>query len=120
MIKIWDINSGECLSALDTGRALYSISFDSSDSYLLTEIGVVDISGLSDSEGVLTNSEIQRPQYRGLALSADDEWITYNAEKLLWLPSEYRPSHSVVSGDVIAIGCGNGRVWMCEVQPSKF
>ena len=31
----------------------------------------------------------------------------YNSENRLWLPSEYRPLHSAVSGDTIGIGVGS-------------
>jgi hypothetical protein len=32
----------------------------------------------------------------------------------LWLPSDYRPSCSAVSGRTVAIGVGSGKVWMCS------
>ncbi|KAF2731912.1 HET-domain-containing protein [Polyplosphaeria fusca] len=97
---VWDVGSGECLQTLNVERALYDISFDSNDSYLRT------------------NNETQTVQYQSVALDTSGTWITYNSVNLLRLPSEYRPSCSVVLGDVIAIGVGNGRVWMCEVLRS--
>ena len=116
-VKIWDASSGECLQTPEVGKTLYRISFDISDSYLHTEIGTINISSaLSHSRPHPPNPKPQSPQYRGLALSSDGVWITYNSENLVWLPSEYRPSHSAVSEKMIGIAVGSGRVWICEVQ----
>lgn len=56
-VKVWDASSDECLQTLSIGKALDSISFDLTDSYLHTEIGVIDISALSSSFTVPTGSE---------------------------------------------------------------
>ncbi|KAF2466665.1 uncharacterized protein BDR25DRAFT_359181 [Lindgomyces ingoldianus] len=92
---------------------LFNISFDATGSYLCTEIGRVDINGSNSSSlASITMTSISVPQnpiYRGLALSSDGAWITYNSENLVWLPSEYRPLRSIVSGDRIGIGTGSGK-----------
>jgi WD40 repeat protein len=118
-VKIWDASSGECLSTLGVKQTLYSISFGIGKTHLLTDIGVINIHALSNSRPALTNPEPQSSQYQGLALSAGGVWITHNLKNLVWLPSEYRPSCSVVSGNMIGIGTGSGRVWICEVQCSR-
>ncbi|KAF2195846.1 WD40 repeat-like protein, partial [Zopfia rhizophila CBS 207.26] len=115
-VKIWDASSGECLQTLSIGKALYGISFDITNSYLHTDIGTIDISAPSGSITLPTILEPYNPQYRGLALSPDSVWITYNSENLVWLPLEYRPSRSAVSGKTIGMGVGTGRVWMCKVE----
>jgi len=115
-VKIWDASSGECLQTLSIGKALDSISFDITDSYLYTEIGIIDISALSGSFTLLTGLEPYNPKYRSLALSSDGIWITYDSKNLVWLPSEYRPSCSAVLEKTIGIGVGTGRVWICEVH----
>ena len=115
-VKIWDASSGECLQTLSIGKVLDSISFDITDSYLHTEIGIIDISALSGSFTLPTGLEPYNPKYRSLALSSDGIWITYDSENLVWLPSEYRPSCSAVSEKTIGIGVGTGRVWICKVH----
>ena len=114
-VKVWDASSGECLQTLRIGRALQRISFDVTDSYLHTDIGTMDISALS---GSITPAILKHhnPVYQGLALSSDGVWITYNSENLVWLPPEYRPSCSAVSGKTIGIGIGTGRVRICKVE----
>jgi WD40 repeat protein len=115
-VKIWDASSGECLQTLDVGKTLFGISFDITDSYLHTEIGTIDISAPSGLRTLPTISGPHSPQYRGLALSPDGVWITYDIENQVWLPSDYRPSCSAVSGKTIGIGVGTGRVWICRVE----
>jgi WD40 repeat protein len=116
-VKIWDASSGACLQTLSIGKALYRISFDITGLYLHTDIGTIDAT-LSSSITLPTISEPYNAQYQGLALSSDGVWITYNSKNLMWLPSEYRPSCSAVSGKTIGVGVGLGKVWICEVQPN--
>lgn len=64
--------------------------------------------------------EHQNPRYDGMGLSPNGEWIKLNSENIVWLPSEYRPSCSAVSGRMIGIGTGNGRVWICNLERTAF
>src|SRR3954467_8493710 len=58
--------------------------------------------------------------YQGLGMNSDRMWITYNSENILWLPSEYRPSHFIVSKNMIGIATSHGRrVWICSVEGNK-
>ncbi|KAF2176009.1 WD40 repeat-like protein, partial [Zopfia rhizophila CBS 207.26] len=117
IVKIWDASSGECLQTLSVSKPLYRISFDISSSSLHTDIGTIKFSvPPSLARPFPSHSELQNPQYQGLALSADSVWITYNSENLVWLPSEYRPACSAVSGKTIAVGVGTGRVWIYNIQ----
>jgi hypothetical protein len=60
----------------------------------------------------LVGFETQQPIHQGIGISSDRTWITHNAQKRLWLPSEYRPARSAVSGRCVAIGTGSGHVWI--------
>jgi WD40 repeat protein len=117
-VKIWDASSGACLQTLEVGNPLLgNISFDTTGSYLHTEIGTITIGAAlldMDCTPVSTpnTTEPAGPRYRGLSLSSDHTWITHNSENLVWLPSEYRPSCVAVSGNIIGIGVGTGRVWI--------
>jgi WD40 repeat protein len=42
-VKIWDLSSGKCLQTRGVGKALLNKSFEMTDSYLRTEIGIVAI-----------------------------------------------------------------------------
>src|SRR5271156_6138726 len=114
-VKIWDASSGECLHTLEIGKLLFNISFDTTGSYLYTEIGTIAVNALT-SNMTPSVTDLQNPRYQGWALSSDGAWITYNSENLLWLPSEYRPSCSAVSGKTIGVGVGSGKVWICNFE----
>lgn len=114
--KVWDITSGRCLKTFNIGRILRRISFSTCGLYIHTDIGTIDISAVSDPASFPAHAEVQTPRYRGLGLSADCRWITYNSDKLVWIPADYRSSCSVVSGTSIGVGCMDGRVWICEAS----
>ena len=112
-VKIWDASSGDCLQTLEIGKALFNISFDTTGSYLHTEMGTIAIDASSASNMARSATDPQNPRYQGRGLSSDGAWITCNSENVVWLPSEYRPSCSAVSAKTVGIGVGSGKVWMC-------
>jgi WD domain, G-beta repeat len=112
-VKVWDASSGECLQTLDINKTLDNISFDTTDSCLLTDIGTIAINASSALYKIPNVTKPQGPRYQGLGLSSDGAWIIYNSENHVWLPSEYRPSCSTVSGNTVGISVGSGKVWMC-------
>ena len=114
-VKVWDAASGACLQTLDIGRSLSTLSFNASDSGLSTETGAIILSPVLSST-IATAQQSEPPQYRAVGLSSDRTWITYNSQNVVWLPSEYRPFSSAVSGNMVGIGVGSGRVWICDVQ----
>jgi WD40 repeat protein len=115
-VKIWDASSGACLQTLSVGRKVDRVSFDVSDTHLHTNIGLISIIFPPGFSPLLSVAQPRSPQYLSLALSANGVWITCDSQNLVWLPSEYRPLSSAVSGKIVGVGVGNGRVWMCDVQ----
>jgi WD40 repeat protein len=115
-VKIWDASSGKCLQTLEIGRRLFNISFDTTGLYLRTEIGIITIDAPSALNITPSVTDPQKPLYQGGALSLDRAWITYNSENIVWLPSEYRPSCSAVSGKTIGVGVGSGKIWICNFK----
>ncbi|OAG07547.1 vegetative incompatibility protein HET-E-1 [Paraphaeosphaeria sporulosa] len=115
-VKIWDASSGKCLQTLNIGKALHNISFDATASYLHTAIGTVTVDAPSDSNIISDKIESSDPQYQGVGLNSNGDWITYNSKNLVWLPSEHRPRCSAVSERTIGIGIGSGKVWVCKVE----
>jgi WD40 repeat protein len=113
-VKIWDAGSGKCLQTLNINQTLSVISFNTTSSHLRTETGAIAIGTSSDSVMTQSITDSQNPRYQGWALSSDGAWITYNSENQVWLPSEYRPSCSAVSGNTIGMGDGSGRIWICN------
>jgi len=85
---------------------------------LHTDIGIIAIDEAPRTKA--DAMDFQSPQHQRGAVSSDGAWITYNSENLVWLPSEYRPSYSAVSGKRIGIGVGSGRVWICNMEVNKL
>ncbi|KAF1965734.1 hypothetical protein BU23DRAFT_545623, partial [Bimuria novae-zelandiae CBS 107.79] len=52
--------------------------------------------------------------HQGTALSSDSTWISNNTQNLVWLPTEYRPTCSTISGTCVGLGTGSGKVWICR------
>jgi WD40 repeat protein len=119
-IRIWDAGSGDCMQILSVNRAPLNISFDTTGSYLHTDYGTVAVDALSALDRTPDTIARQDPRYQGVGLSPNREWITYNSEYLVWLPSDYRPGCSAVSGRTIGIGVGSGKVWICNLNVTGF
>jgi archaellum biogenesis ATPase FlaH len=115
-VKIWDASSEECLQTPTVKKPVHRISFSPSDQHLHTDIGVIVISTVPVSTPAPITAEPQNSQYQGLPLGVADMWLTYNSENWLWLPGEYRPFCSTVSGNIIAIGDESGRIWIYTIQ----
>jgi WD40 repeat protein len=118
-VKVWDASSGACLHTLDIGKALFRLSFDPNGSRLVTEIGSIDIQSLETSS-ITDPAEPVCPLYVGTGFSSDCIWIQHAGNNMLWVPSEYRPSHSSdssVCGAMVGVGVGSGRVWICSIDP---
>ena len=118
-IKIWVVSRGECVQTFNTGRVLFNVSFDSTGSYLRPDIGLI-VLNVAPASDTAISMDAEKALYRGAALSPDGVWITYNTENLLWLPSEYRPSCSALSGDIIGIGCRSGKILICDINSAKL
>jgi WD40 repeat protein len=99
-IKIWDASSGACLQTLDGhGSSLSSAT-------------LVSILASLHPNKIVT--ELQQPVSQELAISPNQTWICNNAQDVLWLPTEYRPVCSAMSGRCVGIGTGSGKVWFCR------
>ncbi|KAI4599626.1 hypothetical protein KJ359_001723 [Pestalotiopsis sp. 9143b] len=113
-VKLWDAESGACIQTLNVSRALQYLSFDPDHhSRLLSDAGniILDLSFM-DSPPLTQGASSTDYNRTGYGISVDNLWITYEGHNLIWLPSEYRPLRSRVTGSMIAIGCNSGRVWV--------
>ena len=112
-VKIWDASSGACLSTIKVGTSLQYLSFDPTSTLIDTEIGTITISTSQITDCVdVTASKLQ---CQGAGLDPDGIWVTRSGRNILWIPSDYRPFCSAVSGTHVGIGVGSGKVWFCQV-----
>jgi hypothetical protein len=98
-VKIWNASSGACLQTLE------------GDSSAVSSADLVSILVPLYSDRIVTGS--QQPVRQGPAISSHNTWVANDAQNLLWLPTEYRPMCSAVSGRCVGIGTGSGKVWIC-------
>ncbi|KFA81663.1 hypothetical protein S40288_09150 [Stachybotrys chartarum IBT 40288] len=105
-VKIWDSTSGDCIQTFPLDRIVYSLSFDpTNNTRLCTEVGALDIALSPSSALQLIDDESSYDSTRsGYDISGDAIWIVKGLEKVLWIPPEYRPVTSAVSGSTIGIG----------------
>jgi WD40 repeat protein len=108
-VKIWDVSSGACLQTVSVGKSLYISSFDSTTSFLRTDIGTIIIQN-SIVSSIRNIAELKRPLYVSTSLSSDTTWIRHNGTNMLWVPSEYRPSCSSIYRSIVSIGVGSRKV----------
>ncbi|GJN78669.1 hypothetical protein PLIIFM63780_002178 [Purpureocillium lilacinum] len=109
-IRLWRVATGECVQTLDVGFASWRLSFEYDSSRLQTDRGVVatqvETPGCSPTDPVANSSAV----VYSFGISEDRTWIMWNGNNVFWLPKEYRPSASAVSGSNIAIGSAKGCV----------
>ena len=95
-VKIWDASSGTCLQTLESPGRPDLISI---------------LMSLHSDTTVITPQQLVRQE---TTISAVGTWISNDAQKLLWLPTEFRPSCSAVSGRCVGLGTGSGKVCICR------
>ncbi|OJD17129.1 hypothetical protein AJ78_02774 [Emergomyces pasteurianus Ep9510] len=127
-IKLWDARTGLEIRTLEGySDSIWSVTF-SSDSQTVAS-GSIDKTIKLWNAG--TGSEIRTLENQsdrvrpvafsdfenklmielGFHISLHNDWICFESEKVLWLPSDYRaPTHSAVKNNSLALGYQNGRV----------
>jgi WD40 repeat protein len=126
-VKIWDASSGTCLQTLEGhSNWVTSVAFSHDSTRLVSASDDNTVKIWDASSGVclqtlkghtnnvrdLAGFESHHPIDQGIGISLDGTWITHNAQERVWLPLEYRPACSTVSGRYVGIGTGSGMVWI--------
>ncbi|KAM5442416.1 hypothetical protein MferCBS31731_002294 [Microsporum ferrugineum] len=104
-VRIWSTSSGDCLQSVENGSRGPIIPFDTTSSYLLTDIGAIPVPSVSD-----ITAAPRRSPFQGWGISSTRRWITWNSENILWIPPKYRPECSAVAAATVILGCSSGQV----------
>ncbi|KAL8296096.1 hypothetical protein RB600_001541 [Gaeumannomyces tritici] len=107
-VKLWDAATGACLQTLDGSTS--TLSFDNTGSYLHTDFGIKLLQKQPAAGPAAVQAHLQHQDFKGIGISADRAWITWNGKHFLWLPTEYRGRCTAIEGLTIALGCSSGRV----------
>jgi WD40 repeat protein len=111
--KIWDAESGNCITTLQTGKMIYRLNFNPTSSHLHTDKGLFSLRASSDitaSPMSTTATPLWHPNQIGYGLSSDGSWITWNGQNVLWLPQVFRASSSDIFQETVCVGCQSGRL----------
>jgi WD40 repeat protein len=112
MVRLWDADTGLLQHAYPVDKVVKSMFFNVAGSCLRISGGPdIELEPLPFHPS-LTQSEFS---YR---LAENRSWITWNNHKVLWLPTEYRPSCSIFKDNVLFIGTNSGRVIFIRFDPS--
>ena len=104
-VKLWNMETYQCSHSFNTGRHDYHLSFNTTGDSLHTASGTIHV-----KSNPVNMISLEQPEYTGYNISSDSVWIMWKSRKLLWLPQEYRPSHSAVAGSTVVLCCRSGRV----------
>jgi WD40 repeat protein len=114
-VRLWDRETGACLLTLECGRTVDILRFDPRHpSLLYTNRCTLYLHSLETQftpyNPSYTPSNFQPLGSVGYGLDSTDSWITFNNERVLWLPPDFRPLCSAVYRSAVAIGCSSGDV----------
>jgi WD40 repeat protein len=107
MLRLWNSDGLQSKGTFNLNTQLGKLEFCDDASLLLTNRGLVDISGGK----VNYDLDSDFP-----SLFVQDEWIVCGSQKLLWLPTEYRVANVGVSSLTVLLGHQNEGVTMIEFE----
>ncbi|PGH11683.1 hypothetical protein AJ79_04706 [Helicocarpus griseus UAMH5409] len=102
-VRIWNLQTKDCIKCVVTPDKTNWLSFSGDGLSLETDQGIIELAFFG-------TSEIQYGPLRLPALSICGDWVVWQGEYKLWLPSDYRPVRWVVRNNTLALGLGSGRV----------
>jgi WD40 repeat protein len=107
-VRLWDVATGAARRTLDVDASIISkLSFSRESQYLEIDKGLLGLQRFS--------SDASRPQALPLYnISGKGDWITRDAENLLWLPSDYRATCFAQCHNLLALGHASGQVTFIE------
>jgi WD40 repeat protein len=106
-VKLWDVRSGELKETLEVNSTIRNLSFSNDGTFLQTDRGPLYSPFLSG------DAVLSRPSPLPFVF-VGEKWVSRGTEKVLWLPSEYRPSEVAVHDNIIGFGCSSGAVLVME------
>jgi WD40 repeat protein len=102
-VRLWDTGTGSCRNILTPSVIISTLSFSPDGSHLKTDRGQISIP-LSLSSAHFRQKKELCPVF------VEDQWVASAEQRLLWLPSDYRPRCTAVCGNVICLGHASGHV----------
>jgi hypothetical protein len=83
------------------------LSFSKEGSYLETSRGLLSVQSFYTGISVLQPQPLPN-------IFVKDHWVVRDMEKVLWLPSDYRPICLTIERNILTLGHASGRVAFIE------
>jgi len=102
-VRIWDAVRGVLRETVYTGSTVTRLSFSDDGAFLVTDKGTLPF---------ITPSPTVVPSQQHLSehIFVQEQWVTWQKERMLWLPPDHRPNCVATSGSVVVFGYQSGRV----------
>jgi WD40 repeat protein len=101
-ITVWDIDQQTMIQGLHVSLGIRSLSF-STPALLQSDLGFHEITAVATTV-TMPSSQTSSP------ICISDDWVMWKSRKILWLPPDYRPSCSAVSGNTAVLGQSSGKL----------
>ena len=109
-VRVWQAATGSCRSVLEGHtESICAVAFSPDGQYIQTNRGDIPL-----HSPTMSSSSFQRAQPSHVFVQ--DEWISLNQQRMLWLPSEYRPTCATVNRNTVALGHSSGRTTFLEFR----
>ncbi|KAF2180432.1 hypothetical protein K469DRAFT_278965 [Zopfia rhizophila CBS 207.26] len=109
-VRVWEAATGWCRSVFEGHTsAVSAVAFSPDGQYLHTDQGDILLL-LPSAPSPLSQ---RKPSSN---VHIQDQWILLDQQRLLWLPSEYRPTCSTVNKDIVCLGHSSGRTTLLKVK----
>ncbi|KAL7922389.1 hypothetical protein ACQKWADRAFT_292337 [Trichoderma austrokoningii] len=113
-VRLWRVSDGQCAQRIKSVSTSY-LKFLDSGPLILTHSGSISTQVDPSTAGLITIPFINCAS--GLGISQNRFWISWYGKPLFWLPANFRPACSALSGSSVVIGCDSGRVIIMRFQP---
>ena len=106
-VRVWEAATGSCRSVLEGHTSIVSaVAFSPDGQYIQTNCGNIPLHTPTPS--------FQRAQLSHVFV--EGQWISLNQQRMLWLPSEYRPTCVTVNKNAVVLGHSSGRTTFLEFR----
>jgi predicted NACHT family NTPase len=102
-VRVWEAATGLCRSVLESHTdGVNTVAFSPDGQYIQTDRGDIPLHPPTTSSSSSQRSESSH-------IFVKDQWISLDQQRMLWLPSEYRPTCTTVNKNVVCLGHSSGR-----------
>ena len=109
-VRLWDAETGAPQQMIIIEGVAYNLTINGDGLRLTTDIGSIDLE-------LLSSSSIQAATWSSFSFDNSRSWIMWKDYKIIWLPSEYRPTCQVIQDNIIVMGHSSGRITIVKVKP---